>query len=95
VVKQFKSFDTTFLPGEELTYLREMHDIDIGCDVWIFATDESRLIEESLPEGGIVDGRYLWHERVRHKYVHGMDGFELPSSWLPHLQVLEFGTFTP
>lgn len=68
--------------------MREMYDLDMGCDVWIFATEKSRRIEISLPEGGIVNGRYLWHELVRHKHVYGMHGLNIPSSWLSNFEVI-------
>src|ERR1039458_10662517 len=51
VTKPFASLGHSFAVGEELIYVREMFDIDMGCDLWMFATEESRRIEESLPEG--------------------------------------------
>jgi hypothetical protein len=88
VTKPFASLGHSFAVGEELIYVREMFDIDMGCDLWMFATEESRRIEESLPEGGIVNGRYLWHELVRHNHVYGMDGLDSPSSWLPSFEII-------
>jgi hypothetical protein len=64
-----------------------MFDLDMGCDLWIFGTEASRRIEESLPEGGIVNGHYLWHELVRHKHVYGMDALENPASWLSNFEI--------
>jgi hypothetical protein len=89
VVRTFDSLGHTFSRGEELVFLREMFDLDMGCDVWIFGTEESRRIEDSLPEGGIVDGRYLWHELVRHRHVYGIDDLESPSSWLSGFEVVD------
>jgi hypothetical protein len=88
VIRGFESLGHTFSLGEELVFLREMFDLDTGCDVWIFGTDESRRIEDSLPEGGVVGGRYLWHELVRHRHIYGMHGLESPSSWLSNFEVV-------
>jgi hypothetical protein len=87
VARPFVSLEHSFAAGEELIYLREMFDRDMGCDVWIFGIEESCRIEESLPEGGIVNGRYLWHELVRHKHVYGMGELENPASWLPNFEI--------
>ncbi len=70
-------------------FLREMFDRDMGCDVWAFGTDESRRIEGSLPEGGIVDDRYLWHELVHHRYVYGMHGLADPALWLQNYETIK------
>ncbi len=87
VRKPFVSLEHAFVTGEHLFFLREMFDLDMGCDLWVFGTEESRRIEESLPEGGVVNGRYLWHELVRHKHVYGMDGLENPESWLSNFEI--------
>ena len=87
VAQAFVSLDNSFTVREELIYVREMFDLDLGCDLWIFGTEESRRIEESLPEGGIVNGRYLWHELVRHKHVYGLDGLQNPTSWLSNFEI--------
>ena len=89
VVREFVAVDQQFSCGEELTFLREMTDRDMGCDVWIFGTDESRRIEESLPEGGVVKGRHLWHELVHHKNIYGIQGLEDPSVWLANYEIVQ------
>jgi hypothetical protein len=88
VLHAFTHFGEIFTAGEELIFLRESHSIDLGCDMWIFGTDESRRIEESLPGNGYVNGRHLWHEQVHHHCVYGRDGYELPATWLPKFQTL-------
>ncbi|MGZ5543946.1 MAG: hypothetical protein ACXWIU_04675 [Limisphaerales bacterium] len=79
--------DHRFSTGERFVFLREMFDRDMGCDVWVFGTEESRRIEDSLPDGGMVDGRYLWHELVHHSIVYGRGDYANPSAWMCNFEV--------
>ena len=88
VVKSFEVFGQTFNVGEDLIYLREMFDLNIGCDVWIFGSDESVRSEITLTDEAYLAGG---HKLVRHKNLHGLDAFEKPSVWLPNFKVLEVG----
>lgn len=89
VLRDFQTLnDSKFSVGEELIFLREMWDRDMGMDVYVFGSSESDRIERGLPEGGIVNGQFLWHELVRHKHVYGEFGFEDPHSWLTNFEAI-------